>query len=167
MTKVVWRWLLGIALLASAAVATRPHRASAQDQQPQAQPADAKQQLASVQQLKTDAIAALRSGRFEQSNELLAKAASISQDPTVVRMAGWVNQFETQRQQFTAERHKQYDKAVADVKKLQAHKKDSFALDIAARAALLSDDKDKFRKEPWVDALVKQTAVSSAKLSFL
>jgi hypothetical protein len=54
-------------------------------------------------------------------------------------MATWMGAFESQRQQFTAERRKQYEKAIGDVKKLQAAKFDSYALDMAARASLLAD----------------------------
>jgi carboxyl-terminal processing protease len=116
------------------------------------------EQVAAVEQLKHEAFSALKSGKFEQSNELLGKAAALTQDKTVQRMAEWVKQFETQRQEFASERRKQYDKAVADVKKLIDNRKESYALDQAARAALLADDKDAFRKQDWVEALVKQTA---------
>src|SRR3954463_16728689 len=122
MTRIC-RWTLLVALAVTLAVGTAPHRGLAQQQQAQ-QP----QQLASVEQLKSQAFDALRSGKFDQSNELLAKAASISPDPSLHQMADWVSQFETQRQQFTAERHKQYDKAVGDVKKLLANHKESYAL---------------------------------------
>jgi carboxyl-terminal processing protease len=124
-----------------------------------AEPAPApKQEVASVEQLTTDAFTALKSGKFEQSNQLLARAASISQDPKLHQMSSWVEQFESQRQTFATERHKQYDKAVADVHKLLNNNKDTYALDAAARAYLLADDKKAFRDEPWVDKLVKQTA---------
>jgi carboxyl-terminal processing protease len=139
-----------LALALAGGVLTPMPRASAEDT-----PAGA--QIASIEQLKLDAFNALKSGKFEQSNELLARAASMSQDPAVQQMAGWVKQFETQRQGFAAERHKQYEKTIGDVKKLIDNHKESFALDAAAKAALLSDDKKAFRNEPWVDALVKQT----------
>ena len=145
------RWKLLVALAVTLAVGTAPERGFAQQQ------AQQPQQLASVEQLKSQAFDALRSGKFDQSNELLAKAASISPDPSLHQMADWVSQFENQRQQFTAERHKQYDKAVSDVHKLIDHHYDSYALDQAAKACLLSDDKKAFRNEAWVDALVKQS----------
>jgi carboxyl-terminal processing protease len=154
------RWSVGVAVFAAVALLVPSHRASAEDA-PSAAPAAAvaaPEQVASIEKLKTDAFAALKSGKFEQSNELLAKAASMSQDPSVQQMAGWMNQFETQRQGFASERHKQYEKAVGDVHKLIDNHHESYALDAAARASLLSDDKKAFRAEPWVDALVKQTA---------
>ena len=163
MTKVVWRWAMVVAVVLGVAIAIAPHGVKAQAQaeaQPapsQLAPAQQPQQVASVEQLKSQAFDALKSGRFEQTNTLLAKAASISPDPNLHQMADWVSQFESQRQQFTAERHKQYEKAVADVKKLLDNHKESYALDFAAKAGLLSDDKKAFRNEPWVDALVRQT----------
>src|SRR5204863_501871 len=89
----------------------------------------------------------------EQSNELLAKAASISQDPTVHQMSGWMKQFESQRQEFASERHKQYEKAVGDVHKLIDNHKESFALDAAARASLLAQAKKAPRTDMLTDAL--------------
>jgi len=59
-------------------------------------------------QLKLDAFHALKYGKFEQSNDLLAKAAEISKDPQVQQMSTWVKQFESQRQEFATERHKQF-----------------------------------------------------------
>jgi len=141
MTRIC-RWTLLVAFAVGLLVSAEPRRGLAQQQ---AQPP---QQVASVEQLKNQAFDALKSGKFDQSNELLAKAASISPDPNLHQMADWVKQFETQRQEFTAERHKQYEKAVADVHKLLEHHHDSYALDQAAKACLLSDDKKAFRNEP-------------------
>jgi hypothetical protein len=154
MTKSVRRWTVSLALFAAVAgVAPGPRISAAQEQAPQA----THQQVATVEQLKLDAFNALKRGNFPQSNELLAKAADLSQDPSVRQMSTWIKQFETQRQEFATERRKSYEKAVGDVKKLIENKYESFALDAAARASLLSDDKKAFREEPWVDALVKQT----------
>ena len=165
MTKVVWRWALVAGLSAGALAVVGPQRVRAEDPAPAvastgtsaiAPAVPAGTQLASVEQLKLDAFNALKSGKFEETNTLLAKAASISPDPNLHQMADWVNQFETQRQHFTDERRKQFDHAVENVKKLQAAHYDSYALDWAREAGLLSDDKLAFRKEPWVDALVNQ-----------
>jgi len=41
--------------------------------------------------------------------------------------------------------------------KLLDHHKDGYALDWAAKAGLLADDKKAFRSEPWVEALVKRS----------
>ena len=72
-------------------------------------------------------------------------------------MSLWVKDFESQRQTFQAERHKQYDKAVGDVQKLLENHKDTYAIDGAARAYSLADDKDAFRDEVWVQNLLKKS----------
>ena len=165
MTKSVRRWAIVVALAAAAVgyvPASRVVKAQAAAPAPvaakQASKSEAQQtQVATVEQLKLDAFSALKRGNFPQSNELLQRAADMSKDPSVQQMSTWLKQFESQRQEFAAERHKQFDKAVGQVKKLIENKYDTYALDAAARAALLSDDKKAFRNEPWVDELVKHT----------
>jgi carboxyl-terminal processing protease len=110
-----------------------------------------------VDQLKAEAFKALRAGQFDRTSELLTKASASANDPQLTQMAQWTKAFEDQRQTFVAERHKQFEKAVADVHKLLDNKKNDYALDYVARAFLLADDKKAFRNEPWVDALVSQT----------
>ncbi len=145
MSTKMLRWMLVIALTLTALAAMPRASVAGPDQ------------VATIERLKSDAFTALRAGKFEQSNQLLGEAASISKDPAVQQMAVWVSQFETQRQEFAAERHKQYDKAVGDVKKLLENEKDSYAIDWAARAFLLADDKKTFRAEPWVDQLIQHS----------
>ena len=128
--------------------------AARQDAARQARP----QEVATVEQLKTEAYKALRAGKFDRTNELLARAASMSTDPQLERMLGWTKSFETQRQEFAAERHKQYEKSIRKVKHLIAKGKSEFALDWTAGAYLLAEDKKAFRQEPWVDRLVTETA---------
>ena len=111
----------------------------------QEQPQPPQQQLAKVQELKAEAINAVLQGKFSQTNDLLNRAAASTQDPLVARMAGWINQFEKQRTDFTAERHQQYETAVGEGAKLIENKFESYAIDAAARAYLLADDKVKFR----------------------
>ena len=121
------------------------------------------EQVAMVDQLKAEAFKALRAGRFDRTSELLGKAAAVgTDDPTLTQMAAWSKGFESQRQTFAAERRKQFDKAVGDVKKVLDNKKREYALDYVARAYLLADDKKAFRNEAWVDDLVKET-VAMAK----
>ena len=91
------------------------------------------QQVASVEELKTEAFKALHSGDFDRTNTLIAKAASMSSDPGLAQMKTWVSDFETQRQTFESERRKQYDKAVADVQKLSENHLELYAIDSAAR----------------------------------
>ena len=47
----------------------------------------AQDQLAAVEQLKTEAFNALRGGDFDKTNELLNQAADLSKDPLLVQMA--------------------------------------------------------------------------------
>ncbi|HEX4123385.1 MAG TPA: S41 family peptidase, partial [Tepidisphaeraceae bacterium] len=111
--------------------------------------------LASVDQLKTKAFSDLRDGQFLQSTELLERAAALSHDPTVKNMADWTETFEKQEERFAAERHKEYDKAVSEVQLLLKHADPDYALDAASRAYALTDDKSKFKAEPWVNGLIK------------
>ncbi len=146
MSKLLLRWTMVLAVAFGGIAALGPRASAAQDE------------VAVVEQLKTQAFDALKAGKFDQTSELLTKAATLSKDPSVHQMASWISQFESQMQEFSAERHKQYEKAVADIKKLLANHKDSYAIDVAARAYLLADDKNAFSQEPWVKHLVKETA---------
>jgi len=116
--------------------------------------APAGQQVASVDQLKTEAFKDLRDGNFDKSNQLLAQAAAISNDPVVKQMADWTLGFETQQQAFASERHQQYQKRLDEMHSLLEKNKPEDALDRAALAYLLADDKKSFRAEKDVDALV-------------
>lgn len=117
----------------------------------------AKEQVAKVEELKAEAFKALRTGAFDRTNDLLHRAAELSDDASLTQMAEWTRVFEEQRGLFASERRKQYDKAVADVQTLIAGHKEGFAIDAAVRAYSLSDDKKAFRALPWVDDLVKQS----------
>src|SRR3954447_22598710 len=153
MTHRFARWALGLALAGTAAGAAfvAPKFVHAQDG------GVAGQQLATVDQLKAEAFKALKAGQFDRTSELLTKASASANDPKLTQMAEWTKAFEDQRQTFVVERHKQFEKAVGDVKKLIENKKNDYALDYVARAHLLADDKKAFRAEPWVDALVKES----------
>ncbi len=118
-------------------------------------PADAGA-LAQADELKNKAFAALKAGKFDVTNEYLAKAAEI--DPRLKEMSDWTRQFEAQRKLFTDERHKEYDKAYNDVQLLLKNHKESYAIDAASRAYVLSDNKKDFGKIAWVRDLIKQTA---------
>src|SRR4051794_26935401 len=61
--------------------------------------AAAPDQVAAVQQLKTDAFKALKSGKFDVTNELLSRAATLSKDPADQKMASWTGSFESQRKE--------------------------------------------------------------------
>jgi hypothetical protein len=156
MTRRCVRWLLGLALVAGGAGTVVPHFVRAETPV-------AGQQLATVDQLKAEAFKALKAGHFDRTSELLNLASKDANDPQLTQMAQWTKAFEDQRQTFVAERHKQFEKAVGDVKTLLKNKKDDYALDYVARAYLLSDDKKAFRNEKWVDDLVKQTIDNARK----
>jgi len=139
--------------------ATRSLHAQSGETNPPQQAAapNTNQQLATVEQLKTEAFKALRGGNFARSDELLRAAASMSGDRSLNQMSQWLAAYETQRSEFTAERHKQYEKAVTDVKKLIDGGKEGFAIDRAKDAATLADDKGRFNDEGWVRDVVKRT----------
>jgi carboxyl-terminal processing protease len=119
-------------------------------------------QLVAVEQLKSEAFKAFRGGQFDRTSELLNQAASLSKDPSLAQMKDWIQQFQSQRNEFIADRTKAYDKAVGDVKKLQTAGYEDAALDKAKDAGLLVLDKDAFRKEPWVVELIGK-AVAEGK----
>jgi carboxyl-terminal processing protease len=112
-------------------------------------------------QLEGDAFKDIHVGDFGQSAQLLDRAANLSQDPNIREMAGWVKDFDVERQSFKASRHQQYEQAVSYVHLLLDHKADNYALDEARLAYLLSDDQDAFRNEKWMGAL-KDEAVTIA-----
>ena len=157
---------LGLALLPLLACAAGPAAAATgrdPDQRQQVAAARtaagaAPTELAAIRQLKDKAWSAARVGQFDRTNELLSEAARLSADPSLVRMAEWAGRFETQRKEFAAERKKQYEKEVANVKLLLGNNKADFAIDSAASAYGLAEDKEKFRAEPWVDELIRNTA---------
>jgi len=151
MTKTFGHWVLGLALVTGGAGIAGPMLVRAEA------PAAAKDQLATVDQLKAEAFKALKAGQFNVTSERLTQASAMANDPQLTKMAEWTKTFEDQRQTFVTERHKQFEKAVGDVKTLLKNKKDDYALDYAARAYLLADDKKAFRNEKWVDDLVKET----------
>ena len=113
--------------------------------------AASQEQVANVEKLKADAFDAAKAGKFDRTSALLDEAAGLSKDPSLARMVQWTSAFENQRKQFAAERHKQYEKEVSNVRLLLHNKKDDFAIDAAASAYGLADDKEAFRNEKWVD----------------
>jgi len=155
----VWVTVCASAAIAVGGLLVRPLHAQTEPQQnATAAPAPkTDEQLATVEQLKTEAFKALKGGNFARSDELLRAAASMSGDRSLAQMSQWLASYETQRSEFTAERHKQYDKAVADVHKLIDGGKLGFAIDRAKDAAVLADDRSKFSSEPWVKDLIDRT----------
>jgi len=155
MSKLVRKWSLIVAVVLGSAT-YRPVTLADQ-------PAS-RDQVAIAEQLRTEAVRALSEGKFDRTNELINKAASLSQDPVIVQMSKWVQAYDQQRQTFSSERRKQFEKELASVKKLLDNPEFStYAIDKLATAYILSDAKADFRKEPWVDSLVKQTAEDAKK----
>lgn len=153
MTKVA-RWIMVFA------IALAPVAASARDNpQPRQEIATAEQ----LSELKVEAYKAFKGGQFDRTSELLGRAATLSSDPLLVQMSDWINQFQSQRQNFVEERRQQFEKAVAETHTLIDNDKLAYALDKARDAYLLADDKDAFRSEPWVDELVNQTIALAAE----
>jgi hypothetical protein len=156
---------LGLACLAphtpAAGTAARQAVGAPQQGQRVAVAAANQDELAAVERLKGEAFDAARAGHFDRTTQLLDQAAARSSDPSLARMLAWTNQFEKQRQQFAAERRKSYDKEVANVHLLLDNHKDDFAIDAAASAFGLADDKKAFRAEPWVDDLINKTAAKA------
>src|SRR5215210_3367590 len=72
---------------------------------------DQQTQLATVEQLKHEAFKQLRIGNFDRSDELIRAAASMqTDDQTLALMSRWISQYRSQRSEFVAQRHKEYDK---------------------------------------------------------
>ena len=64
----------------------------------------APQQLATVQQVQSQARAEAMVGHFDQTDQILAKAATLSHDPNIARLAGYSSTFKAQLVSFAAER---------------------------------------------------------------
>jgi carboxyl-terminal processing protease len=124
--------------------------------------AAAPQQVAAVDNLKSQALADLRQGQWDKTDHLLDQAAAQSNDPTVKQMAGWMNEFDAQHQIFTDERHKDYDRVCAQVKLFAAKGYTDYAIDRLKDAYVLADDKAKFVAEPWVAKLINEAITRSA-----
>jgi carboxyl-terminal processing protease len=153
MRKRFTRWILVLAVVLASPLAQARQSAA-----PAA--AEGRQELATGEQLtelKLEAYKAFKGGQFDRTSELLSRAASLSSDPALAQMSAWIAQFQTQRQGFVQERRKQFDKAVAETRLLLEKGKDGFAIDRVKDAYLMADDKDAFRKELWVDELIRQT----------
>ena len=87
-------------------------------------------------------------------HDLFSKAYELNKSPSLEKLVKWSKDFNAQREHFVTERRKEYEKAVSEVKLLQEKSKPIYAMEIAARAFLLADDKETFRTEPWVDTLL-------------
>jgi carboxyl-terminal processing protease len=78
-------------------------------------------------------------------------------------MAGWTDSMAHEAAAFDAEREKEFNSQIDDVHTLMAHHLDDDAVHELALAYVRAADPPAFRKEPWVDDLVKQAAASAAR----
>jgi carboxyl-terminal processing protease len=112
--------------------------------------------LAQVNQLKAEAAAAAKAGQFEKVQQLIDQAASLSQDPQLTNLKGYLSSFADQRREFMAARKKSYDQAVERAHKLVGMDKLAYALSAAVDARSYTDDKNAFHNEAWVIDLINR-----------
>ena len=144
-SKRMGRWIVGLALAGGLAVAMPPIHAQA----------PVAQQVAAADQLKSKAMEALLAGKFDQTSTYLSQAAELAgQDPALARMVKWAKAFEEQTKGFIGERRKEFQKAADESKLLQSKGYEAYAIEVAARAYTLHDDKDAIRQEPWLVKLL-------------
>ena len=141
-----WRprvWLAaGLVAIAGLSMPAAP--ALAQQQNPAAE-------LARVADLKGEAFAALRAGEFDRTSDLIAQAAKLAaNDGSLSQMRAWLASYQQRASANQADRQKQYDEAVENVRKLRDAGFETYAADATANAFLHVIDKDAFPKEPWV-----------------
>ena len=150
-SRAAWQprlWLAaGLVAIAGCAMSSTP--SSAQQQ-------NAAVPLAKAQDLKTEAFRALRAGEFDKTSDLISQAEAIAGDPTLEKIRAWLGDYQTRLTANLADRQKQYDAAVATVRKLQDAKLDTYACDAAANAYLHVIDKRSFPNEPWVKEILAQ-----------
>ena len=119
----------------------------------------AEPQYVNADSLKQQAIAASRSGDFDQSHTLLEQAIELRpDDPALRQMDEWVANFREQREEFTAERKEAYDRQVKDVELLRDEGYRAHALRAAHAASTLVEDPTEFAKIDWVQALIADGA---------
>jgi carboxyl-terminal processing protease len=107
--------------------------------------------------LRDQAVKSAEKGDFQKAGELLDQAVAMSSDPSLARMDELVKKFEAQCREIAKQRYKLFDEAVTKVHILLDHQ-NSYAIDYARDAYVLAADKDGFRHESWMDALVKDSA---------
>jgi carboxyl-terminal processing protease len=129
-----------------------------------AQEANPAQEMARVQDLKSQAFQALRVGEFDRSCELLDQAEAMSNDPALAKMKDWLADYQARASVGKAERQKQYEKSVENVRKLKEADLELYALNFVADAYLHADDKDAFRDEAWVKQSLSRMAELAEQL---
>ena len=113
---------------------------------------------AAAAELRRQAIEAVRVGKFIEGNESLQKAVGLSDDAQLKSMADLVASLASQMTEFSADRRKEFDKRIEDLKKVQEAGLDSFKVDFLAQAHVRSADRSAFIAEPWVRELMEDAA---------
>ena len=80
----------------------------------------------------------------------------------MAKMHAWTTQFQDQLRVFAADRHKSYDKAFDQLKKLEGAGFEDYAMDFANGAQLLSDDKKAFHDQPLMKQLIDDAIKNAA-----
>jgi carboxyl-terminal processing protease len=107
---------------------------------------------------RNEALKAIRDGDFDRANALLQKASSAG-DAQAKEYAAWTAEFESQHEVFVAKRHKDFEKAIDDVRKLVAAGNDEVAIEFAAlKAYVFAEDKQKFTDSDLVRGLIQRSA---------
>ncbi len=126
------------------------------------QPQNPASEIATVEELKSQAFAALKLGHFDQTGTLLRQASEINKDPTLEKMTSWLSEFQVKQAHVTEQRRKEYQKLFDDTKKLEDAGYMVDAADAVARASRYADDRDKFREEAWVKTAIDRTIALAA-----
>lgn len=116
---------------------------------------------ADVKALEAQALGEVRLGHFAAADQILRKAA-LSHDPAAVQMDNWLSGFNAESQAFAVERDRQYRELVSQANLLEQRGIHEYAISIAAQAYSLADDRETFRKQPWVDQLIKEAVRPAA-----
>jgi carboxyl-terminal processing protease len=116
---------------------------------------------AAIAELRRQAFTAVRAGQFTLGNELLQKAVALSDDAQLGKMAELVSELSGQMTELSADRQKDFDKRIEDLKKVQESGLKSFEIDFLAQAHVRAGDKAAFLAEPWVRQMMDEAAAQA------
>lgn len=118
------------------------------------------EQLVNADTLKQQALGALRSGAFDQTQTLIDQALQLRpDDPDLRRIDELVASFQAKQEVFDADRQEAFDRQMRDVELLQENGFRSYAINAAnaARAYLPEDEVEAFPSQPWVQELMAES----------
>lgn len=95
---------------------------------------DSGQEVASVDQLESQAVDALHQGEFDKGSQLFNQAAAVN--PLLDNVAAWASKFDTEEHSCLAERQEEFEKNVKDIHTLLDHGMKNYAIDAVAQAYL-------------------------------